>query len=254
MQLDFQSLEGSCGNYDTGVAGEWLWQGRGGRRFVAAGGVGLYVAPVAGKGYGLFTVGAHKAGTIIAFVQGHTEPAPETRQEGTNYVDVRKAGIVFVCDFPTVEEPAFFANTATTRTDNNARFVVNPRTHAVRVELTRAVGTFEEVLVDYGSEYRAELRQQTRAHKRDLDGCSADCVEADAASAVHAAVAVRRAPHNAGTAAEAIAVWKVAPTTRIRCPSCHKVFYRGKGRAHVLNCRARPSSSAHEAFSATVAK
>ena len=252
-QLVLQSLPGPCGNYDTGIAGEWLWKGRGGRRFLADGGVGLYVAPVAGKGYGLFTVGAHDVGTAIAYVQGHTIPSPETRQAGTYYVNIRKAGAVFVCDFPTIEEPACFANTATTRIENNARFVVNPRTHAVRVELTRAVGAFEEILVDYGEECRTELRQLTRAQKRQRADRRTDSVDSEYDYTVaRGAEEARRGPYEAVSAADAIAVWRATPTTRIRCPACHKKFYRGKGRAHVLNCRARPASNALESSSASI--
>lgn len=238
--LVLQSLERPCGNYDTGMAGEWLWRGRGGRRFVADGGVGLYVAPVPGKGYGLFTVGSHAAGTTIGYVQGRIIAVAEAGQPGKDYVDIRKANRVFVCETPTIEEPAWFANTATAREENNARFVVNPRTHEVRVELTAAVGAFQEVLVDYGEEYRTELRQLTRANKRQRESSCTGSLDFDS-SAVCAADMERYEGREARTAAEAIAAWKTAPTRRLRCPACSKMFYRKKGRAHVLNCQAKSS-------------
>ncbi len=258
------------GKYNTGSADDWFMQGKGGRRFVATDGVGLYVAPVSGKGFGLFTAGAHPSGTVIGYMKGRIIPASDAGMSGKDYVSIRKpgkhkisqllacsvvamlawgglrcafltmlAGAAFICEDPTTDKPAWFANTATAEAENNARYVVNPTTCEVRVVLTDAVAAYQEILVDYGEEYRAKLRKANRKRKAQEKRCEHD-------APVEVIDFQGELPKPGGkympsSPEEALAVWKLVPTARMHCPACNRLFYWGKGRAHVLNCGAGDS-------------
>ena len=241
-----EELTAPSGAYDTGCAGEWLLRGLGGRRFIAEDGVAMYCAPVCGKGFGLFVVAQQKKGTLLGKVNGQVVPASTVGGPRTDFIHVSSSKKV-VCLDPTLELPGGLANTATSKASNNARFLVNSRTGGVSVVATRRIPAYTEILIDYGKEYRDQLRKANQASARE----AAKAAKLSPSSALGAAAV--SAPGlscfgtpaiEVATAEEAIRAWQRLPGARVRCPACRKAFFRVAGGAHVLKCCVRSGSCA----------